>query len=71
MVKKNAVCTGGPRYMREIGTSKIGLHITNLNIKKPRITANLRIGSRKTTIFQLHIRKIADKKAAYNEGHLY
>jgi len=26
--------TGGPRYMREIGTPKIGLHITNSNIKK-------------------------------------
>jgi len=33
--------------MREIGTPKIGSHITNLHIKRPRITINLRIGSRK------------------------
>jgi hypothetical protein len=39
--------TGGPRYMREIGTPKIGLHITNLHIKRPRITVNQRIGYRK------------------------
>jgi len=55
--------TGGPRYMQEIGTPKIGLHIMNLNIKRPRIAVNLRIGSRKTAISQSHIRKIADKKA--------
>jgi len=33
--------------MREIGTPKIGSHITNLHIKRPRITVNLRIGCRK------------------------
>jgi len=32
--------TGGPRYVREIGTPKIGSHIMNLNIKRPRITIN-------------------------------
>ncbi len=63
--------TGGPRYIREIGTPKIGSHIMNSNIKRPRITVNLRIGSRKMAIFQLHIQKITDKKAAYNEGRLY
>jgi len=30
-----------------------------------------RSGSRKTAISQSHIREIADKKAAYNEGYLY
>jgi len=57
--------------MREIGTPKIGSHITNLHIKRPRITLNLRIGSKKTAISQSHILEIADKKAAYNEGCLY
>jgi len=33
--------------MLEIGTPKIGSHITNLHIKRPRITVNKRIGSRK------------------------
>ena len=56
--------------MREIGTQKIGSHIMNLHIKRPRITVNLRIGSRKMAISQSHIRKIADKKVAYNEGRL-
>jgi len=36
-----------------------------------RITVNYRIGSRKNPISQLHIRKIVDKKTAYNEGWLY
>ncbi len=63
--------TGGPRYMREIGTPKIGSHIMNLHIKRPRNTINWRIGSGKKAIFQSHIRKIADKKTAYNEGRLY
>jgi len=62
---------GGPPYMQEIGTPLIGLHITNSKIKRPRITENLKIGSRKTVISQLHICKIADKKVAYNEGRLY
>ena len=35
--KENTV---GPRYIREIGTSKIGSHITNSHIKRPRITVN-------------------------------
>jgi len=33
--------------MREIGTPKIGWHVTNLHIKRPRITVNKRIDSRK------------------------
>jgi len=32
--------TGGPRYMREIGTPKIDSHIMNLHIKRPRNTIN-------------------------------
>ncbi len=32
--------TGGPRYMREIGTPKIGSHVMNLHMKRPRITIN-------------------------------
>jgi len=63
--------TGGPRYIREIGTQKIGLHITNLHIKRPRVTVNQRIGSRKEAISGSHILEIADKKTAYNEGCLY
>ncbi len=56
--------------MQELGTPKIGSNIINLHIKRPRITINKRIGSRKKAIFQLHIREIADKKTAYNEGRL-
>jgi len=37
--------------MREIGTPKIGLHIMNLHIQRPRITINWRIDSRKRTFF--------------------
>jgi len=33
-------CTGGPRYIREIGTPKIGSHVMNSHIKRPRITVN-------------------------------
>jgi len=65
------VNTDGPHYMWEIGTLKIDSNITNLHIKRPRITINSRIGFRKKTISQLHIRKIADKKITYNEGRLY
>jgi len=57
--------------MREIGTQKIGSNITNSHIKRPRVTVNQRIGSRKEVISGLHIREIADKKTAYNEGCLY
>jgi len=32
--------TGGPRYMREIGTPKIGSPIINLHIKRQTITVN-------------------------------
>ena len=65
------VYTGGPRYMREIGTWKIGSHITNLHKKRPRITGNQRISFRKEAISGLHICEIADKKTAYNKGCLY
>jgi len=37
--------------MRETGTQKIGSHITNLHIKRPRVTVNQRIGSRKEAEF--------------------
>jgi len=57
--------------MREIGTQKIGSNITNPHIKRPRVTVNQRIGSRKEAISGSHIREIADKKTAYNEGCLY
>jgi len=33
--------------MREIGTQKIASYITNLHIKRPKITVNQRIGSKK------------------------
>jgi len=57
--------------MREIGNPRIGSHVMNSHIKSPRITKKYRIGSRKMAIFQLHMREIADKKTAYNEGRLY
>jgi len=57
--------------MREIGTPKIDSHIMNSHIKRPRMTDNWRIGSRIKVISGLHIREIADKKTAYNEGRLY
>ncbi len=57
--------------MREIGTQKIGSNITNSHIKRPRVTVNQRIGSRKEAISGSHICEIADKKTAYNEGCLY
>ncbi len=57
--------------MREIGTPKIGSNITNLHIKRPRITVNQRIGYRKEAISGSHVREIADKKTAYNEVCLY
>jgi len=57
--------------MRWIGTPKIDSHIMNSHIKRPRMTVNYMIGSRKKAISGSHIREIADKKSAYNEGHLY
>jgi len=51
--------------MRGIGTPKIDSHIMNSRIKRPRMTDNYRIGSRKKVISGSHIRKIADKKTAY------
>jgi len=44
---------------------------TNSHTNRPRMTVNQRIGSRKEAIAGSHIRKIADKKAVYNEGCLY
>jgi hypothetical protein len=43
--------TGGPRYLREIGTPKISQDIINLHIKGPRITVNLSMGSRNRSFF--------------------
>jgi hypothetical protein len=57
--------------MREIGTPKIDSHIKNSHIKRPRMTDNYRIGSRKKVISGSHIPEIADKKTAYNESCLY
>ncbi len=36
--------TGEPCSMREIGTKECVSHITNLHIKRPMMTLNLRIG---------------------------
>jgi hypothetical protein len=67
LILTTSVCdTGGPGYMRDIGTPKTGLHITNSYIKRPRITVNQRIGSRKEAISGSHVQETAD-----NEGHLY
>jgi len=57
--------------MREIGTPKIGSHIMNSHIKRPRITVNQRIGSRKEAISGSNIREIEGKKTEHNEGCLY
>jgi len=57
--------------MREIKTLKIGSHIMNSHIKRPKITIIKRIGSRKKPIFHSHICEIEDKKTEYNEGCLY
>jgi len=57
--------------MWEIGTPKTGSHMMYLHIKRPRITVNQRIGSRKEAISGSHILEIADKKTAYDEGCLY
>jgi len=51
--------------------SKNRLVYNEFAYKRPNITINLRIGSRKKAIFQLHIHEIADKKTACNEGRLY
>ncbi len=32
--------TGGPCYIREIGTEKLGLHIMNSHVKRPRTPIN-------------------------------
>jgi len=45
--------TVGPRYMWEIETPKIGSHIMNSHIKRPRITVNYSIGSRKKAHFSI------------------
>jgi len=45
--------------MLEMGTPKIVSLITNLHIKRPRITVNLRIGSRKTAISHSQIIRAA------------
>jgi hypothetical protein len=57
--------------MREIGTKKLGSHIMNSLIKRPRIPVNWGIGFLKRANFQSHICEMADKKTAYNEVHLY
>jgi hypothetical protein len=43
----------------------------NSHIKRPRITVNQRIGSRKEAISGSHVCEITDKKTAYKEGRLY
>ena len=53
-----------------LGTSKIWLHITNLQIRRPRMT-KLVHRFHKKAISQSHICKIAGKKTTYNECRLY
>ncbi len=55
--------------MREIGTKILVSHIMNLHIKRPKIPRNLGI-FKKANFYSL-LRKIADKKTAYNEVRLY
>ncbi len=68
---EQTIITGGPRYMRKIGTKKIGSHITNSHIKRPRMTVDWGLHSRKLVNLQSQIHEFADKKTAYNEVHLY
>ncbi len=65
------ICTGGPRYMRQIGTVEYDLHITSSNIKRPRMTINQRMGSINKDHSQSLIHKFADKKTAYNGVEVY
>jgi hypothetical protein len=58
--------TGGPRYMREIETPKVGSHI-----KKTKDDGKLEDRFQKNAISGSHIRGIADKKTTYNKGCLY
>jgi hypothetical protein len=69
-IATNFTPTVGPRYMRQIGTKKFGLQIKNLHIKRPRITVNRGIRSRKMANLQAQIREFADKKTAYNKVYL-
>jgi len=48
--------------MREIRTPKIGSHITNSNIKRPRITVNQTIGSRKEPFLDRTYAKLQIKR---------
>jgi len=58
--------------MREIGTPKIGSHIMNSHVKRPsKDDCKLEDRFQKKAISRSHIREIADKKTAYNEGHLH
>ncbi len=43
----------------------------NSQIKRPRMTVNCWISSRKMVNLQSQIHEFADKKTAYNEVHLY
>jgi hypothetical protein len=63
--------TVGPRYMQWIGTEKFGSHITNLHIKRPRMTVNWGMLSRKMPNLQLQTREFANKKTDYNEVCLF
>ncbi len=53
--------TVGPRYMQQLRTEKSGSQ-TNSHIKRPRMTVNSGIRSRKMVNLQLQIHEIADKK---------
>jgi len=60
--------------MREIGTQKIGSYITNSHIKRPRVTVNQRIGSRKEAISGSQIKRPHIMRAAcirYKIFHLH
>jgi len=63
--------TGGPHYMRKIGSPKIGSHIMNSHVKIPKITTNHWISSREKDISKSHICEISDRKTTFNEGRLF
>ncbi len=58
-------------YLIERGPKELRLYITNLHIKRPRMTVNWGIRSRKMFNFQLQMLEFSDKKAVYNEVRLY
>ncbi len=59
--REEVYCTVKPRYMREKRTPKIGLY-NKLAYKRPRITINYKIGSRKRPFLNCIYAKLQIKR---------